>query len=56
MHRYAEYKASLIQADGRDDATRDAGRAAAGPVPIGGASVTSFGVNKTNGTFTPTKR
>lgn len=34
MRRYAEYKSSLIQADRRDDAIRDAGRAAAGPVPI----------------------
>lgn len=34
MRRYAEYKTSLIQAENRDDAIRDAGRAAAGPAPI----------------------
>ena len=34
MRRYAEYKTGLIQADNRDNAIRDAGRAAAGPNPI----------------------
>ncbi|WP_156947056.1 hypothetical protein [Bradyrhizobium sp. WSM3983] len=34
MRRFAEYKTSLIQGERRDDAIRDAGRAAAGPAPI----------------------